>query len=221
VLATLIAGDLKSLTLTSLSFRTTEVCTSCVAAWLTSLRVSQITFSVILLFPFREHERSTTLRTRYFKVWHTRFLHESEMRFPLSALRSAGVAFLSTTVVGRKRCFLKRYAEKLASRRLIGLSVLQQYKFFYVILRRSTRKSVAEHLQPLPRCGRCATLTLQYPAISSGTSVAQQSSKHESNSEIRAPTFDQTDHARQCRRYARYRTPYCHPGSCPARPRAS
>jgi hypothetical protein len=42
--------------------------------------------------------------------------------------------------VGRKRCFLKRYAEKLASRRLIGLSVLQQYKFFYVILRRSTRK---------------------------------------------------------------------------------
>lgn len=115
MLATLIAGDLKSLTLTSLSFRATEVCTSCIAAWLTSLRVSQITFPIILLFPFRKHERSAALRTRYFKVWHTRFLHESEMRFSLSALRSAGVAFLSTTVVGRKRCFLKRYAVNPAS----------------------------------------------------------------------------------------------------------
>ena len=136
MLATLIAGDLKSLTLTSsLSFRTAEVCTSCVAAWLTSLRVSQITFLVILLFPFREHERSTALRTHYFKVWHTRFLHESEMRFPLSALRSAGVAFLSTTVVGRKRCFLKRYAEKLASRRFVGLKCTPAIHFF---LRNST-----------------------------------------------------------------------------------
>jgi hypothetical protein len=112
VLATLIAGDLKSLTLTSLSFRTTEVCTSCVAAGLTSLRVSQITFPIILLFPFRKHERSAALRTHYFKVWHTRFLHESEMRFSLSALRSAGVAFLSTTVVGRKRCFSQTLRRK-------------------------------------------------------------------------------------------------------------
>ena len=222
MLATLIAGDLKSLTLTSLSFRTTEVCTSCVAAWLTSLRVSQITFPVILLFPFREHERSAALRTCNFKVWHTRFLHESEMRFSTLLLFGALASrFFPPQLWDESAVFLKRYAENPASRRFVGLSVLQQYKFFYVILRRSTRKSVAEHLQPLPRCGRCATLTLQYPAISSGTSVAQQSSKHESNSEIRAPTFDQTDHARQCRRYARYRTPYCHPGSCPARPRAS
>ena len=159
MLATLIAGDLKSLTLTSLSFRTAEVCTSCVAAWLTSLRVSQITFPVILLFPFREHERSTTLRTRYFKVWHTRFLHESEMRFPLSALRSAGVAFLSTTVVGRKRCFLKRYAEKLASRRVYWPECTPAIRIFLRISTEIYVESVAEQLQHAAGCGVLATLT--------------------------------------------------------------
>jgi hypothetical protein len=135
VLATLIAGDLKSLTVTSLSFRTAEVCAPCVAAWLTSLRVSQVTFPVILLFPFREHERSAALRTHYFKVWHTRFLHESENEVSTSlALRSAGVAFLSTTDRGTKALFSQTHAEKLwRPDGLLDLSVLQQlsvFKFF-------------------------------------------------------------------------------------------
>jgi hypothetical protein len=95
----LIAGDLKSLTFTSsLSFGAAEVCTPCVAAGLTSLRVSQVTFPVILLFPFRKHERSAALRTRNFKVWHRGFstkVKTEDLHF--LALRIAGVAFLSTT----------------------------------------------------------------------------------------------------------------------------
>ena len=40
LLTTLIAGNVKSLTLTSVCFRAAEVGTPCVAAWLTSLWVS-------------------------------------------------------------------------------------------------------------------------------------------------------------------------------------
>jgi hypothetical protein len=75
--------------------------------------VSQVTFPVILLFPFRERERSTALRTRDLKVWHTRFLHESAHEDIHSlALRSAGGAFLSTTECGAKALFFTNARRK-------------------------------------------------------------------------------------------------------------
>ena len=60
--------------------------------------MSQITFPVILLFAFRKCERSVALRTRYLEVWHRGFSMRVKSRnSTLVALRSAGVAFLSST----------------------------------------------------------------------------------------------------------------------------
>ena len=59
--------------------------------------------------------------------------------------------FFQPKVWARKRWFLKRYAEKLASRRVSGLSLLQLLKIFYVVLRSSSRKSVAEGLHGVAR----------------------------------------------------------------------
>ena len=158
-------------------FRAAEVCTPCVAAWLTSLRVSQITFPVILLFPFREHERSAALRTRYFKVWHTRFLHESENEVSTLLLFGALASrFFPPQLWDESAVFSNATPKSWRPDGFIGLSVLQQYKFFYVILRRPTEKSVAEHLQKHLRCGVVATPELKYPAISPGTLVARRSS---------------------------------------------
>ena len=136
------------MTLTSLSLRAAEVGTPCVAAWLTSLRVSQVTFPVILLFPFREHERSTALRTRDFKVWHRGFSTRVKTRtFNSLALRSAGGAFLSTTGCGAKALILQTHAEKLASRRLCCLEctpAIQSIQFFCANF---LPKSVADDLR--------------------------------------------------------------------------
>lgn len=99
VLAALVARDVESLTLTCLSSSATKVGPSRVAARLTTFWMSQITFPVILLFSFRKCERGVALRTRYFEVWHRGFSMRMESRnsTPSLALRSAGVAFLSTT----------------------------------------------------------------------------------------------------------------------------
>ena len=106
---------------TSLCFCSTEVCTPCIAAWLTTLWMSQVTFPVILLFAFREHERGTALGTRYFKVWHRGFSVRVIEDFHSLALRSAGGAFLSTTGRGAKALFSSNARRKaLASRRFIG-----------------------------------------------------------------------------------------------------
>ena len=116
-----------------MSFGAAEVCSPCVAAGLTSLRVSQVTFPIILLFQFRKHERSAALRTCNLKVWHRGFstnVKTEDIHF--LALRIAGVAFLSTTWLWCESAdfFYKRNAEKLASRGLVGLSVLQQFSLF-------------------------------------------------------------------------------------------
>jgi hypothetical protein len=135
----LIAGDLKSLTFatSSLSFGAAEVCSPCIAAGLTSLRVSQVTFPIILLFPFRKHERSAALRTCNLKVWHRGFstkVKTEDLHF--LALRIAGVTFLSTTWLWCESAdfFYKRNAEKPASRRLIApecTPAMQAIQFFY------------------------------------------------------------------------------------------
>ena len=56
------------------------------------------------------------------------------------ALRSAGVTFLSTTVVVRKRCFLKRTPKSLASRRLIGPECTPATKSIQIFNRTSKEK---------------------------------------------------------------------------------
>ena len=53
--------------------------------------------------------------------------------------------------VARKRWFLKRYAKNLASRRVSELSLLQLFKIYYVVLRSSDEKSVAQVLQGVAR----------------------------------------------------------------------
>ena len=118
--AALIARDLEPLALTCLSSSATEVGPSRIAAWLTPFWMSQITFPVILLFAFRKCERSAALRTRDFEVWHRGFSTRGESRSStLFALRSAGVAFLSThEVMVRKRCFSNTTPKSYASRRL-------------------------------------------------------------------------------------------------------
>lgn len=94
--------------------------------------MSQVSFPVVLLLAFRKRERSAALRTRDFKVWHRGFSMRAESRTPtLFALRSAGVAFLSTTGCGAKALFLKHYAESLRRPdRLVGLSLLQRMGVF-------------------------------------------------------------------------------------------
>ena len=94
----MVARDFESLTLTCLSSSAAEVGPSRIAAWLTTFWMSQITFPVILLFAFSKCERSVALRTRYLEVWHRGFSMKVESRHStLVALRSAGVAFLSST----------------------------------------------------------------------------------------------------------------------------
>jgi hypothetical protein len=96
--AALVARDVESLALTCLSSSAAEVGPSRIAAWLTTFWMSQITFPVILLFAFSKCERRVALRTRYLEVWHRGFSMKAESRnSTFFALRSAGVAFLSST----------------------------------------------------------------------------------------------------------------------------
>jgi hypothetical protein len=70
VLAALVAGYFKSLPLTTRLSRAAtaaaEIGPAGITTGLTTLRMSQVTFPVILLFPFGEHERRVALRARYF-----------------------------------------------------------------------------------------------------------------------------------------------------------
>ena len=70
--------------------------------------MSQVTFPVILLFAFRKNERGAAFGTRYFKVWHRGFSTRVIEDLHSLAIRSAGVAFLSTTGRGAKALFFKR-----------------------------------------------------------------------------------------------------------------
>ena len=129
-LATLIASDLKSLSLSSWSSRPTEVLASRISAGLATLWVSQVPFSIVLLFSFRELKRRVAFCTRDLQVWHGGFLQESSARSTLF-LRSAGVAFLSTRCVFQSALVIKHYAEKHnASRSFDGPSLLQQHGLF-------------------------------------------------------------------------------------------
>src|SRR5256885_14035023 len=105
----------------------------------------KVTLSVILLFALRKHEGSAALRTRDFKVWHRGFSTRVIEELHSLALRSAGVAFLSATVVARKRCFLKRTPKSWRPDGLFRLSVLQQldvYKFFVELRREKVSRNI-------------------------------------------------------------------------------
>ena len=118
----MVASNFKSLPLTTTAGRprTAEVCSARVATRLATLWMSQITFPVILLFPFRKHERSAALRTCNFKVWHRGFSTRGAEDHPSLALRSAGVAFLSTTGLWCESAFSQTLRRKTGSRRLPG-----------------------------------------------------------------------------------------------------
>ena len=132
-LAALVARDLESLTVACLSSSATaEVGPPRIAACLTAFWMSQITFPVILLFAFSKCEGSAALRTRDFEVWHRGFSTRAESRNPtLFALRSAGVAFLSSTKLWSESAGSQTLRRK-ASRPdgLIAASVLQQMTVF-------------------------------------------------------------------------------------------
>lgn len=103
--------------------------------------MSQVTLPVILLFAFREHERGAALGTRYLKVWHRGFSMRVIEDHHSLALRSAGGAFLSTTLVVRKRCFCSNARRKaLASRRFVDLSLLQHLGVFKFLQAPGTEK---------------------------------------------------------------------------------
>jgi hypothetical protein len=80
-LSTLIASDLKSLTLATWSPGATEVCTPRIAAGFAAFRMGQVSFSIILLFAFCKFKRCVAFRTRDFKVWHRGFSKRAESRF--------------------------------------------------------------------------------------------------------------------------------------------
>jgi hypothetical protein len=120
VLAALIARDVESLTLTCLSSSSTKVRPSCITTWLTSFRMSQITFPVILLFAFSKCEGSVALRTRDFEVWHRGFSTRVDSRLTTlfcSSERWRRVSFIHEVMV-RKRCFSNTTPKSYASRRV-------------------------------------------------------------------------------------------------------
>jgi hypothetical protein len=103
--------------------------------------MSQVTFTVIVLFAFREHERGAALGTRYLKVWHRGFSTRVIEDHHSLALRSAGGAFLSTTGRGAKALFSSNARRKaLASRRFVDLSLLHHLGVFKLLEEPSTEK---------------------------------------------------------------------------------
>lgn len=120
VLAALVARDVESLTLTCLSSSSSEVGAPCITAWLTSFRMSQITFPVILLLAFSKCEGSVALRTRDFEVWHRGFSTRVDSRLSTlfcSSERWRRVSFIHEVMV-RKRCFSNTTPKSYASRRV-------------------------------------------------------------------------------------------------------
>lgn len=152
----MVARNFESLTLTCLSSSAAEVGPSRIAAWLTTFWMSQITFPVILLFAFRKCEGSVALRTRYLEVWHRGFSMRVETRnSTLFALRSAGVAFLSSTKLWCESPVSQTLRRK-ATRPdwLIAASVLQRIAVFnYFVWRNLVRKILI--------CGAHATALLK------------------------------------------------------------
>jgi hypothetical protein len=74
-LATLIAGNLKSLTFAASSFLSAKVGPAGVSAGLAAFRMGQVSFLVVFLLAFGERKRVPTLRAGDLDVWHG-CLHE-------------------------------------------------------------------------------------------------------------------------------------------------
>jgi hypothetical protein len=82
--------------------------------------------------------------------------------------------FFQPRDVERKRCSLQTHAEKLASRRLVDLSLLQQFGLFNFFVKTFWTKSVAEGLHGPVLCGAYATQSLRKPRFFPGTYLAPQ-----------------------------------------------
>lgn len=163
----MIACDFESLTLTCLSSSATEVGPPRIAAWFAAFWMSQITFPVILLFAFSKCERRVALRTRYLEVWHRGFSMSAESRHStLFALRSAGVAFLSSTKLWSESAVsqtLRRKATRPDG--LIVASVLQRISAFNNFVWRDL-------VRKFPMCGAGAT------ALASDVVIYSHLSRH-------------------------------------------
>ena len=148
----MIASDVEALALTGWSSRTAKVSPARIAAGLAAFWMRQITFPVILLFAFRKCERSVALRTRDFEVWHRGFSTRADSRnSTLFALRSAGVAFLSTTKLWCESAVsqtLRRKATRPDG--LLAASVLQRISAFNNFMWRNLVRNFL-------MCGACAT----------------------------------------------------------------
>ena len=168
------------MTLTSsLPFRAAEVGTPCVAAWLTSLRVSQVTFPVILLFPFREHERSTTLRTRDFKVWHRGFSTRVKTRtFTLLLFGALALRFFQPQDVARKRCFINARRKPVPTVTLL-VSVLQQFSLFNFFVKTFCRKVLRKISTPAFSVAHAQHVPTPNRGFSLGIRIAHRFAKHE------------------------------------------
>ena len=136
--------------------------------------MSQVTFPVILLFPFREHERSTALRTRNFKIWHRGFSKRVKKRIhTLFVLRSAGVAFLSTTGCGTKALFSNATPKAWTFRRFNWPECTPAIQCIQIFLIFSWPETVAKPLHQKAFCGCHATADMQKPRIFDGILVAR------------------------------------------------
>lgn len=115
----LVASNVESLAFTCWSSRAAKIGPARIAAGLAAFWMSQITFLVVLLFPFRKCEGSVALRTRYFEVWHRGFSKRGNRGGSTlcSSERWRRVSFNHEVMV-RKRCFSNTTPKSYASRRV-------------------------------------------------------------------------------------------------------
>jgi hypothetical protein len=86
-LTTLIARDFKSLAFSARSPRATKVCATRISTGFASLRVSQVSLSIILLLSFGKGKGGCTFRACNLKVWHgALFSMRARLRSLLSLL---------------------------------------------------------------------------------------------------------------------------------------
>ena len=92
--------------------------------------------------------------------------------FQLSALRSAGVAFLSTTDCGAKALFSNATPKSLASRRFNWAECTPAMQSIQIFIATFLAKTVAKALHESSFCGTCATANSVKLRIFNGILVA-------------------------------------------------
>ena len=117
--------------------------------------MSQVTFPIVILFPFGKHERSAALRTRDFQIWHRGFSTRVILRFlSLSLLFGAlALRFFQPQLWNESAFFSNATPKSWRPDGFVAPSLLQQQSVFKFYL----NKSVAKDLHHLVPCGKGAT----------------------------------------------------------------